>query len=256
MKRLAVAFAILLLGLSAIPASATTATDAEHQILDMINGARQDQGLTVLRSNAKLWDLAAYRAAVMSTRNTLTHSVAGSIPSQLNARSVTWYGYGEDIGYSPQRSVSAAADELFSLWKASPSHWAVMTSGSYNYIGIGLSYRSSNHRWYASLILTESPDVTPPRASVESGTRDGNDVSWTWRGWDPDLQTHTSGVDDFDVQLRRDSGPWTPLLTGTVGTAKTREGFGAGHWYGVRVRASDNRGNIGPWSAELRVWVP
>lgn len=256
MKRLAVAFAITLLGLTSIPASASTTTDAEHLLFGWINQARSERGLENFLVGKRIWDIAGHRAAVMAKKNVLSHTVAGSIKLQLNAKDVPWYGYGEDIGYSPKKSAASAAAELFQLWRNSPTHWKLMMSSSYNYIGIGMSYRSSNHRWYSSLIFTESPDLTGGRVTIDDAYRNDHDVTWAWRGWDPVLQTHTSGIDDFDVQVRKDSGDWVTLAKGTTATTKTRAALAGGHWYSLRVRARDRRGNVGPWSGESRIWVP
>ena len=43
-------------------------------------------------------------------------------------------------------------------------------------------------------------------ARVTGASRSGDDVSWTWNGYDPRLQTHTAGFRDFDVQYRVGSG--------------------------------------------------
>ena len=39
-------------------------------------------------------------------------------------------------------------------------------SSAFNYIGVGLAYRSTNGRTFGSVVLTESPDHTRPRASA------------------------------------------------------------------------------------------
>lgn len=256
MRILAAGLAILLLLGAPGPAKASTVDDIEHLILDWINDERSDRGLEDLRAGRRLWDVAAYRANRMASTNILSHSVAGSVASQLNGRGVPWYAYGEDIGYSPQRSGTSAAKELFKLWKASPSHWKLMMSDRYNYVGVGLAYRSSNHRWYSSLIFTESPDLSGARASMTDANRSGDDVTWTWRGWDPALQSRTAGLDDFEVQLRRDSGPWSTVRKSTTATSRRINNLVGGHWYALRVRASDRRGNTGPFTSEIRVWVP
>jgi spore germination protein YaaH/flagellar hook assembly protein FlgD len=56
-----------------------------------------------------------------------------------------------------------------------------------------------------------------------------------------------SGVASWDVQVSRDGGPWGNWL---LRTALTGEWFtGAhGHGYAFRVRATDRKGNVGPWN--------
>ncbi len=75
-------------------------------------------------------------------------------------------------------------------------------------MGLGLEYRSSNGRTFAAMVFTESPDHTGAGAVVTASRESGNDLSWSWRGWDVRLQTHTAGFRDFDVQLRVDGGSW------------------------------------------------
>jgi hypothetical protein len=84
----------------------------------------------------------------------------------------------------------------------------------------------------------------------------GDDVQWSWSGSDPELESHTAGLRDFAVQQRTDDGGWVTVSTGTTSTSRTAINRDHGHWYGLRVRARDRAGNAGPWTPELRVWVP
>ena len=77
---------------------------------------------------------------------------------------------------------------------------------------------SLEHRTRRSAMSSSSTARTGrrpgPRWSASS--RDGDDVTWTWRGWDVILQTRTSGVASYVVQARMDSGSWS-----TIGYATT-----------------------------------
>lgn len=256
MRWLAAGVAVFVLTLSPLPVQAASADTVEHQVLDWVNDARVDQGLQPLRYSAVLWDIAAYRSGRMASTNALSHSVAGNVGSQLTARHLPWYAYGEDIGYSPQKSITSAASELFRLWKASSGHWTLMMSSRYNYVGVGLHYRASNHRWYSSIVFAETRDMSPARASMVDSERSGTSVTWLWRGYDPALQTHTSGVRDYELQIRSDWNAFHTSVRATTATARTWSGLSHGHWYGVRVRATDRSGLVGPYSGEIRVWVP
>jgi hypothetical protein len=237
-------------------ASAATTTDLEHDLLGMINAARTDHGLRPLRSSSRLWSIAGYRAGRMAATNVLSHSVAGSISAQLRAKRMPWYAYGEDIGYTRAKRGQTANKELFRMWKASPSHWKLMMSAKYNYIGVGIAYRSSNRKTFSSLIFTESRDLTDARAAMDGVGRDGGGSTWSWHGWDPLLQTHTSGLKSFDVQVRVDSGAWRTVARKTGATTRVWNGLASGHTYGMRVRARDRAGNVGRWTAEMRLRVP
>jgi len=254
MKLLRLGLALSLL--AAIPGttSAATATEPERQIMADVNAARAERGLAPLRSDWRLWVLADERAAVMASSDVLSHGVAGTIATGLERHGIQWYRHGEVIAYT-SASGSAGAAHLFEMWSTSASHWALLTSGSFNYVGIGLA-RSGSGRTYGSIVLTESNDRTGARGTMVSATVSGNDVRWTWRGSDPILQTHTAGFRDFAVQQRTDRGAWVNVSSATTSTKRVASNRPRGHWYGLRVRARDRAGNVGPWSSELRVWVP
>lgn len=237
-----------------VAASATSISDPERQIMSAVNEARIAKGLVPLRSDYRLWALADERAAAMASSDVLSHEAAGSLDGGLGGHAIQWYRYGEVIAWSTAKA-SAAAAHLFDLWRNSPSHWTLLTSSSFNYLGIGLAVSSSG-RTYGSIVLTESKDRTGAKATLTGGRVAGDDVRWTWSGSDPILQSHTAGLRDFAVQQRTDRGSWVTVSTGTTSTARTAINRARGHWYGLRVRARDRAGNVGPWSPELRVWVP
>ena len=245
-----------LLALSPAPAAAGTAGTMEASILAWINRDRQARGLRPLYRDYRLADLAGDRAAVLASKRILSHSAPGDLGAQLAARSIQWFRYGEALGVTSYPWGTDAASHLFGMWKRSSAHWALLMSSSYNYIGIGVAYRSASRETYASIVLTESVDRTPPWARMQDAGRSRTDVWWTWAGADRLLQTRTSGLRDFDVQYRLDWGRWVLLRDNTTRTSITLYGRPRGHSYAVRVRATDRRGNVGAWSPELRLTVP
>lgn len=256
MKPFSLGVALLIL-ISVVPvasAATATATDAERQVMASVNQARAERGLVPLRSDYRLWILADQRASVMADAEVLSHSVAGSLSATLSGRAIQWYGYGEVIAWTSASAASSPA-ELFRLWATSPPHWALLTSSSFNYLGIGLA-TSNAGLTYGSIVLTESNDRTGARAYMVDASVSGTDIRWTWRGADPEMQTHTAGLRDFAVQERIDDGDWADVTSSTMRTARSASNRAGGHWYSLRVRARDRADNVGPWSDELRVWVP
>jgi uncharacterized protein YkwD len=247
---------ILLLATLAPTASATTNTDLEYRLIGWINQARVARHLQPLRADSRVWDLAGARAAVLASRNVLSHTVPGLVGSQLTYRRIKWYMWGDAIAYTSRARGTLATAHLFALWKGSKSHWDLLMSPRFNYIGIGLAYRSANGRTFGDVVLLDGPDRTPPAAAMVSTSRTGDDVRWTWRGWDAALQRRTSGVASFDVQYRVDKGAFSTVESTTTATERSAANRSAGHWYGLRVRAKDRAGNVGAWSSEMRIWVP
>ena len=256
MKLLRLGFAVSLLAATSATtsASASAAPTPESQILTMVNQARAARGLMPLRTDPRLGNLAVERAAAMAVTDVLSHGVGGSLQDAFDSRGIQWYGHGEVIAYTGGSS-SAAATALFQLWASSPPHWVLMMSNAFNYLGIGLA-DSNSGRTYGAIVLTESKDRTGARSTMVRASVSGDDVRWTWRGSDPLLQTHTAGLRDFAVQHRTDRGAWVTVSTATTSTARSAVNRARRHWYGLRVRARDRAGNVGPWSPELRVWVP
>ena len=240
---------------SPAPASAGITT-TERAVIDWINADREARGLRPLRPCATLFDIGGMRARRMASANVMSHTISGSLASQLKSDGVRYYSKGENIAYTSRYTGRDAARHIYRMWKASSIHWSQMMSAKFNYVGIGLSYRSSNNRTFAALIFTESPDHTKPKARVTGGQRTGDDIVWTWTGSDVLLQTHTAGLRDFDVQYRVDSGRWRLARDNVTAKTLTMVDKPGGRTYGLRVRGRDKAGNVGSWSAELRVSLP
>lgn len=253
---LAAALVAGLLAASPAPAAAGTAETMEASLLTWINRDRAARGLRPLYRHGKLIDLAGDRAAVLASKGVLSHTAAGSLSSQLGARGIQWWSYGENLARTSVTWGSSAASSVYALWKASPTHWANMMSRTFNYIGIGVAYRSASRTTYAVIVFTESVDQTRPWARMTGSTRSGTTVTWTWTGADRLLQTHTSGLRDFDVQYRTGWGSWVNLRTDTTATSLRLADRPRGTSVALRVRSRDRRGYHSDWSAELRVAIP
>ncbi len=255
---LLIALMLATLGAMASPGRtlALTSTSLEVTLTSMINATRANAGLKALRTDSGLTAIAGLRATRMRDANTMNHTVGGNLAAQLAWYKVSWYRYGENVAATTYPWGSQAAQNIQSMWMASPSHRALILSGSFNYVGVGLAYRSSNGRTFASVVFSESPDHTTARASIAGASRNGDAITWTWTGYDPVLQTHTAGLRDFDVQYRIGSGSWRTLRDDTTSRSVTLTDRVSRRTYGLRVRATDRRGNVGPWTAEKRIWVP
>lgn len=255
---LAVLAAVIALGVGPAGHPATvragTADTMEAQLLTWINDARAKRGLVVLRLHPGLVDLAGDRAAAMASTGVMSHpSCLGCL---LTARGIQYYSCGEIIAYTTYPWGDQAALSIFNGWKGSPTHWALLMSSTFNYIGLGVAYRSSGGKTFAAGELSESKDRTNPWAKMNGGSRNGSTVSWSWTGADRRLQTHTAGLHNFDVQYRVGDGSWSTIRSGTTATSLSLAGRPSGHDYGLRVRSRDNRGYLSAWTAEVRIWVP
>jgi uncharacterized protein YkwD len=234
--------------------AAGTAETMEAKIVSLVNAERAKRGLVPLRLHAGLVDLAGDRAAYMVSINKMVH--ISCLSCTLNGRGIQWWGAAEDIAWTTYPWGDQAALSIFNAWKGSSGHWAILMSSHYNYIGLGVAYRSANHSTFASAVLTESKDRTKPWARMSTVSRSGTTVSWSWTGADTLLQTHTSGLRNLDVQYRVDGGSWATIRSGTTARSLSLTGRAHGHYYGLRVHARDNLGYVSAYSAEMRIWVP
>jgi len=233
----------------------STASSMATQVLGWVNQARASKGLRPLRAWSTLSSVATYRAGKMASAGVLSHSIAGSLSSQLSAKGVTAWSTGEDIGVTTYAWGSSAATSLFTMWRNSPTHWAILMSSRYNYIGLGFAYRSSSGATYASVIETESPDHSAPRRWFTGAWRSGTTIGWSWSGADLALQTHTAGLRSYDVSYRRNDGSWVRLRSGTTTRSLSLSGRVHGHTYYLAIRARDWAGNVSSWTTKS-IYVP
>lgn len=259
-RRLAIAMpvamiAALAISIAAPVATATTVTTAERSVVGWINSARSSHGLVPLRIDLKLEAISGLRASRMASANVMSHTVGGNLSSQLTAYRVPWFSYGEDIGWSTASWPAGSARSIFLAWMNSPAHRAIILSNRFNYVGVGLAARNSGSKTFSSAVFAETTDRTRPVARVGLHSRSGDDVRWTWSGYDPRLQTHTAGLAYYDVVYRVGFGAWYTLRNNTTQTSLTLANRPPGS-YAIKTRAIDRRGNVGPWSVESRIWVP
>ena len=234
---------------------AGTAETMEAQLVGWINSSRAKLGLRALRVHTGLTSLAGYRAGVMASTGVLSHTVAGCLSCSLTSRGIQKYSDGEVIAENTYPWGSSSALALFNWWKSSPEHWGLLMSRTFNYFGVGVAYRSSNRMTFGSVVLTESVDQTGGWARMGSGGASGTTVSWSWNGGDIWLQTHTAGLHNFDVEYRIDYGVWSLIRKGTTVKSLSLSGRPHGHYYAIRVRSHDWRGNSSAWTAEIPVYV-
>jgi uncharacterized protein YkwD len=248
--------ALVVTAFAAPVSAATSASTAEAMIIGWVNTDRAAAGLRPLRGDSELAYIAGLRASRMASTNTMSHTVGGNLGNQLAYRGVQWYRYGETIGWSTAGWTVDSARAIYRMWMRSAPHRALLMSTRFNYIGLGLAYRSSNQRTFGSAVMTESVDHTRPVARIKTKSRSGDDLAWTWNGYDPALQTHTAGLRDYDVQYRIGYGAWQTIYDNTTAKSLVLRDRVHGQSYAIRVRATDRRGNVSPWTLEQRLWVP
>jgi uncharacterized protein YkwD len=260
---LAVLLALLVaLGAAAsrpVPAAAASVTtaSAEATFLALANRDRVALGLRPLRSDPPLIAIARTRAANLAAASTFSHEAAGGpLAPALDQSKVQWYSCGENIAHWSGGLTSTTVAAIYRAWRGSPSHWAILTSRTMNYVGFGVTLRASDRQVFASTVFTESRDRTAPSAKVDAAARSGTTITFAWHGYDPPLQSHWLGLRDFDVWYRVDGGAWRLVRDNTTATSLRLTSRASGHRYWLMVRARDRAGNVSRTSTPLSVWVP
>jgi uncharacterized protein YkwD len=257
----AIALSVVLVaaGAAPAPAAATDLTPAtvEASILSLVNRERTERGLRPLRRDLPLAAIAGERVANLVGATSFSHAAAGgSLTPPLDGAGVQWYRWGEVLAWRAGGLATTTAAAIVGGWRRSSSHWALLMSRTFNYVGFGVAVRPSDSRVFAAGVLTESKDHTAPGARVTSATRSGTTITFAWRGYDPPLQTHWAGLRDFDVWYRVDGGTWRLIRDNTTATSLRLSSRARGHRYELMVRARDRANNRGAPSAPVGIRVP
>ncbi|WP_134699068.1 CAP domain-containing protein [Ammoniphilus sp. YIM 78166] len=118
----------------ATPAPAAGLSAQEQQMLNLVNQARQANGLSPLRAHTELTRLARVKSQDMINGNYFSHQspTHGSPFDMIRNAGIGFQTAGENI--AGNQSVDGAHTSLMN----SPGHRANILSNEYNYIGIGI----------------------------------------------------------------------------------------------------------------------
>ena len=134
------------------PVSAGTASNMEAKLLQWVNAERNKRGIPSLQLRASLVDLAGDRAAKLASTGELKHPAC--LSCKLKRRGISYNRCGEVIAYTTYPWGIEAAQSIYNGWKRSSDHWNALMSRSYNRVGFGVAYRSSNRSTWAAAVFT------------------------------------------------------------------------------------------------------
>ncbi|MEO5885887.1 MAG: CAP domain-containing protein [Candidatus Limnocylindrales bacterium] len=252
--------AALLIGL--VPAvaaaeSADTSTAAvaaaEQGALTLTNKRRSEAGLVALKWDQRVADLAKQRAEYMAAADDMSHIQADGtdVFDMIDASGIKWFGAGEILAWNNAADLDYSVAFAVQGWMGSPPHKAIVRSSGYNYVGFGMAISPESGRRYWAGVYLKGPDrtstwtrVAPIRKTNLDSTRARVTVDWS--GGDTRLQVLTSGLRYYQVQARRDGGPWSTYDT-TTSSVLTRTWL-RGHVVNVRIRSRDKAGNWSGWT--------
>ena len=269
---------LVLTGLLLVPlAGSATATDPPHfdqstltqartDVATQINGRRVSAGLRALQVDPGLMAVAQARAEAMAATDVLSHTEPDGrqAADRVTAAGIIWSAIGEIIAWNNYLTEPLSASQAVMSWTASPGHYAIMMSTTYNQFGIGVADSATGKHYYAGvfiaggLALTLQSDTTRPWVRIATSSRTIIDryrsrIRASWVGGDyRSLIGPTSGLRYFQVQRRIVGGSWG-LPTTTTLTSKSFI-VARRRTYEIRVRSRDNAGNWSSWHS-VRIWA-
>ncbi|PJF39839.1 MAG: CAP domain-containing protein [Chloroflexi bacterium] len=173
---LVVLFAIVLI-FSAFPsetAAQTSDRDAEFEVLGLLNQWRLEEGLSPLRLNDTLTDLAMFQADYVRTLQPIPDGPAIHIGRQgelVKDRALfdqfNWpfYGRSERIAVEEIAAVNSAEDSV-AFWMSSTPHRRAVTNPQYREVGIAAIPHPFGHIFI--IVLGARPNVLPVLVHPES----------------------------------------------------------------------------------------
>jgi uncharacterized protein YkwD len=259
---LAAVLGVAILAPGAAVATTTTVdeaalTSAESAMVAALNLDRTSHGLVPVRIDVRLMAIARARSDDMVANDYFSHVQpdGGNVFDILTAQHITWYTAGEIIAWNGM-SMDTTASAANYQWTNSPSHYAIILSTSYNYVGVGLAVDPVTEKKVWTAVFLKGPDRTPARATVYTPkvvagpTAATRYAKLSWTGYDVKLQVLTSGLSSYSVQRRIDGGLWANVLVGTTLHSTTVKMY-LGHLYEFRFVARDRAGNHGTWVTKV-----
>lgn len=166
---------------------------------------------------------------------------------------VTWSGWdpgGSGIDYYDvqyRRAGEAWIQWLFGTELTTAEFVGGANGTSYEYRARGVDNAGNVQPWSPTAQASTTVDSIVPNATVNPLPpviyATAATVSWSAS------DVGGSGIKNYDVEYQEDGGAWQPWLMGTSNTSAYATGGRNGVTYGFRARATDNAGNVQPWSA-------
>jgi uncharacterized protein YkwD len=135
--------------------SSAFATDAEQEILRLVNRERQSRGLAPMVSDERLQQAARLHSQRMAAANEIGHQLAGESELERRLRAARFDTSGENV------AVAADAERAHTALMHSPHHRDNILDREYNSVGIGVV------RTGLEVFVTQDFARVLPEASVE-----------------------------------------------------------------------------------------
>jgi len=128
--------------------SANLSSD-ELEVFNLINQQRTKNGLSALKIDSEVQNVARIKAQDMVTNNYFSHTspTYGSPFNMLSGYKISYKSAGENIAGNSNNSAAVTA------WMNSSGHRANILNGSFNYTGIGVVVSSKYGKIYVQMFI-------------------------------------------------------------------------------------------------------
>lgn len=137
----------------ATPAPAPTNTNAsvssyEQKVVELVNVERQKAGLSALKLDSSMSNIARMKSKDMADNNYFAHQspTYGSAGDMLSKYGIKWSAWGENIA-SGQKTPEA----VVTAWMNSPGHKANIMSTNFSRIGVGYVTNSNGTAYWTQM---------------------------------------------------------------------------------------------------------
>ena len=127
----------------------STMSSDEKEVFDLINKQRTNNGLTALKMDSEVLNVARIKAKDMVDNNYFSHNspTYGSPFDMLNSFKVSYKTAGENIAGNSSNSAAVTA------WMNSSGHKANILNSSFNYTGIGVIKSNKYGKVYVQIFI-------------------------------------------------------------------------------------------------------
>lgn len=124
----------------------------EIAIVELLNAARQAQGMGTLRINPVLTSVALAHSQDQAARDLMTHdgSDGQRVDGRVSRVGYIWQGVGENVLVRPNVHAGGAFDQ----WWTSPPHYEAMMNSELREIGIAYAHSATGQVYYTMVLAT------------------------------------------------------------------------------------------------------
>ncbi len=128
-----------------------SAASKEQQMVNYINQARKEAGLSTLQVNSQITVAARAKSKDMAVNNYFSHDspTYGSFTDLLQYYGINYRAAGENLAWNTNGSVSAAHNGLMN----STGHRKNILNSNFQYVGVGIYVRNDGRHYFTQLFI-------------------------------------------------------------------------------------------------------